>query len=132
VSYKDDSELLLAKLMSRLEDNGVRQLDYSVYDFFDEPVSSDNEALFVELVKWLENEGVVRCGYYCSGSRTSETVCNLVLTSWGFRLLSTEFKANLTLSQAVHNVSSGASGHGKVGELVGGLLGAFTNAIANG
>jgi hypothetical protein len=132
VSYKSDSELLLAKLMTRLEESGVRQLDYSAYDFFEEPLSDENAAVFVDLVKWLEQEGVVRCDYYCAGTRDMETVCNLVLTSWGFRLLSTELQANLTLSQAVKQVNSAATGHAKVGELVGGLLGAFTNAISNG
>ncbi|MGB5835673.1 MAG: hypothetical protein WBH14_01385 [Albidovulum sp.] len=133
MSGLERSVVLLAQLMERLEANGVVVQQFSAEDFFGENPENEDAELFEHLVQWLLDEGVIR--------QSDEPVNNgfgyvwyhdLVLTSLGYSLLANKVLPNLTLSQAVKEVSSGSRSYSGLGDFLGGIMGGFTKSIGNG
>ncbi|OZA06982.1 MAG: hypothetical protein B7Y02_14630, partial [Rhodobacterales bacterium 17-64-5] len=84
--------------------------------------------LFADMVKWLQDEGVVRDqDSYSDG--LGGVVFDLVLTSRGFWLLEQKFTGDLTLGSAISKVAKNEPMTAGLGDFVGGILGGFTKSI---
>ena len=66
------------------------------------------------------------------GGPSTELIRDTVLTAKGYALLSQEFQPGLNLLGAVRHVNSSGQGYANAGELIGGILGAFTKSLGNG
>jgi hypothetical protein len=129
VSKLVDSERLIAQMITRFAENGVMSEIVSSKTFFEEP-TQDNITAFVEAIRWLRDENLVRTTAMPAiiGGPT-EIEVRVVLTSNGFALLGKSFGNGESIGNAVKKAGTG-QGYANVGELVGGILGAFTKSIS--
>ncbi|MDK3075111.1 hypothetical protein QO034_18645 [Sedimentitalea sp. JM2-8] len=127
------SEHMVSSIVSKLAARGVRRTELTLSELGYEN-NEENTDLFIDAVKWLESEGIIRSGekYDFYANSKNETVASgFTVTSFGFALLQQPFDGNLTLGAAIEKVRSDGSGYSKIGDLVGGLLGGFTKTISN-
>ncbi len=97
--------------------------------FFEE-ISQANITAFIEAIRWLQAENLVRTSAMPAiFGDPADVEVRVVLTSNGFGLLGKSFGNGETIGSAVKN-AGGGNGYAKAGELIGGILGAFTNTIA--
>lgn len=126
-----ESTTMVARLVDLLAENGLAKTEVASRDFL--PTNADQEQiqLFADIVKWLQDEGVVRDdGSYSDGH--GGVVFDLVLTSRGFWLLEQKFSGDLTLGSAISKVARNEPMTGGIGDFVGGILGGFTKSITGG
>jgi len=131
VSKREQSVLLISRLLDRLAENGVVADNLSTYDLFNPPPSDADVQLYLGTIKWLEAEGVIRTDGGCQGGRDNELVYEIVLTSRGFSLLERRLTNNLTLGGAIQKLARSESGLAGLGDLIGGVLGGFTKSVSS-
>lgn len=124
------SEKLIAAMLHRFVENGTHSETVSTKAFFDE-VNQENITTFVETVRWLRSENLIRTGNIPAIVDALEDIeVSIVLTADGFHSLGKKFGDGQTVAQALKSVNSGG-GFANTGELLGGLLGAFTKSISS-
>ena len=130
-SKLEDSEILVAKMMRRFAGNGTLSEMVSTSTFFDD-VTPDSVLAFVETIRWLQAEELIRTSEMPAiiGEPKDQKV-RVVCTANGFSLLGKDLGKGETVGSAVTRVSNG-TGYANTGELIGGILGAFTKSIGNG
>jgi hypothetical protein len=129
VSKLAQSEQLIARMITRFAENGVMSEVVSTGTFFDD-VSQDNMTAFIEALRWLEAESLVRTSAMPAIiGEPKDMKVRVVLTSLGFGLLGKSFGNGESIGTAVKKAGSG-QGYANVGELLGGILGAFTKSIS--
>ena len=129
MNKREQSTVMLARLVQRLADNGVIKEDISSDDFVSDHTAQNEVQIFCDLIDWLSREGVIRTdGGYSGGN--GDFVYDLVLTSRGFWLLEQDYTANLTLGAAIKAVSQNGAMTSGLGDFVGGMLGGFTKSIS--
>lgn len=131
MSKREQSELLLAVLVSRLSENGVMAEYLSARDMFGTEPTREQTQLFVSLVDWLESEGVIRM----TSPGTLAGSFSLVLTAAGFRKLTTKLTNDLTLGAAINETATSkrlANGLSGLGELMGGFAAGAMKTFGNG
>ena len=129
VGKRNDSTMIVAKLVNLLAENGLARTAVASRNFL--PTGADQEKiqLFADTVKWHEDEGVVRDhDSYADGH--GGFVDDLVLTSRGFWLLEQKLSGDLTLGSAISKVAKSEPMTAGIGDFVGGILGGFTKSIA--
>lgn len=131
MNKREQSGVLISRLLTRLADNGVVGEELSTYDLFDHPPSNDDVRLYVDTILWLEAEGVIRTDGGSQGGRSNELVYEIVLTSFGFSLLEKKLDGDLSLGSAAKKVASGGPNLAGFGDLVGGILGGFTKSVSS-
>ncbi len=125
---------LMAKVLARLESGGVAKQVLTASEFLADAPAEDQAELFDNLVDWLADEGVVRLtSNPSSGTEPDEWCYELVLTAYGFRMLSQKLGGDLdlTLREAVKQVNTGKPGWSSLGDFLGGLFGGFTKSLSN-
>ena len=125
-----DSERMIAAILEELAKRGVKRDDLNLAHVGFEG-SRENMLLFVDAMRWLEEEGVIRSNEKHKFMLSNGEALGFTLTSLGYRLLSQRFDGELTLGQAIQNTNSSGTGYANVGNLLGGLLGSFTKTLAN-
>ncbi len=132
MSGLERSVSLLAKLIARLEANGVIVATFSPIDFFGKDVSNDDALLFESLIQWLLLEGIIRKNREPVGDGFGFIYTHhLVLTALGYRLLAGKHSANLSLSQTVAKINESGGSYSSLGDFVGSVLGGFTKSIGS-
>jgi hypothetical protein len=130
MSKRDESAVMVAKLVNQLAENGVAKTEVASRDFLPDGASQGQIQTFTDTVKWLEHEGVVRDGdSYSDG--LGGVVFDLALTSRGFWLLEQKLSGDLTLGRAVASISKNEPIPTGLGDFFGGLLGAFTKSYTS-
>jgi hypothetical protein len=122
-----ESELCVAKLVAKLAENGVMKTDLT-----HENVDIDDPDLFVDALTWLRHEGIAfstDTHHFYGGTEGKPIASGFRLTSKGFNLLSESYDGDLTLGQAIRRSSESGQGYANAGNLLGGLLGAFTKSV---
>ncbi|MGV8988631.1 MAG: hypothetical protein ACOH2H_20400 [Cypionkella sp.] len=128
MSKRDESAIMVAKLVNQLSENGLAKTEVASRDFLPEGADQKQIQLFADTVKWLQDEGVVRDhDSYADG--LGGIVFDLVLTSRGFWLLDQKFSGDLTLGSAISKVAKNEPMTAGLGDFVGGILGGFTKSI---
>ena len=131
MSGLEQSEILVAKLVAKLADNGVAPTETRAGDYF-EQVDREKVKLFIHLIDWLLSEGVIRRVREPKGDGFGRVWFHkIVLTSRGFQLLASQFSPDLTLSQAVRKANAAGGNYSGLGDFLGGLLGGFSKSVAN-
>jgi hypothetical protein len=125
-----ESEQLIARMVSRFAEHGVLSEVVSTKTFFGE-LKQENITLFVEAIRWLRAEDLVRTSAMLEiiGEPTDIEV-RIVLTANGFALLGRRLGSGESVGAAVKNASAG-HGYANAGELIGGILGAFTKSVSS-
>lgn len=134
MNKRDESILLMAKLVSFLAENGLSRTELASRDFLPEKADQAQIQLFVDTVKWLVDEGVLR-DHDCYGDETGGVVFDLVLTSRGFWLLEQKLTADLTLGAAIAETARSkrpATGLAGLGEILGGFAGGAIKSLGSG
>lgn len=132
MSDLERSVSLLAKLIARLEANGVLVEKFSPVDFFGKDVSNDDALLFESLIQWLLFEGIIRKSRDPVGDGFGYIYTHyLVLTALGYRLLAGKNSTNLSLSQTVARINASGGSYSSIGDFVGSVLGGFTKSIGS-
>lgn len=128
-STLEASELMISRIVARLAEQGVARRDLKVVELEYEP-TRENALLFIDAMKWLHDEGVVRLseGHAFTQDGTAQRVC---LTSYGYALLAQRFDGSMTLAVAIQKTNASGSGFSGLGDLVGGILGGFTKSISS-
>ena len=117
------------RLIARFAENGVMSEVVSTGTFFEE-ISQPNITAFIKAVRWLQAENLVRTSSMPAiFGNPADVEVRVVLTSNGFARLGKSFGNAETIGPAVKN-AGGGNGCAKAGELIGGILGPFTNSIA--
>lgn len=132
MTKREESTLLIARLVEMLAANGVTETEISSHEFVENPENDEQVQMFVDAVKWLEAEGVVRSSGGYSGTVAGEIVFGLVLTSLGFRLLDQKIAKDLTLGAAIARVNQEPRNLGPIGDFLGSILGGFTKSLGGG
>ncbi len=128
MNKRDQSALMVAKLVDLLAENGLSKTEVSSSSFLPQDADQAQIQLFADIVKWLQNEGVVR-DHDSYGDGHGGIVFDLVLTSRGFWLLDQKFAGDLTLGSAISKVAKNEPMTAGIGDFVGGILGGFTKSI---
>ena len=129
-SRLEESEYLVARMITRFAENGVLSEEVSTGTFFENPTQNDVTA-FVEAVRWLQAEGLIRTSAMPAiVGQPVDIPVRVVLTSDGFALLGRKLGSGESIGSAVKNASDGR-GYSNAGELIGGILGAFTKSISS-
>ena len=126
-----ESEILVAKIVKCLAQNGVRSVELQTTDFFPtaDQLSIDD---FMETIRWLRQEGIVRTDEiprFLFNHPNMKVRC--VLTAFGFALLDQKFRNADNLGQAIEKVNASGVGYSNIGDLIGGILGGFTKSIGS-
>lgn len=126
----EDSEKLVARMLTRFAENGTQSEAVSTATFFDTK-SPENITAFVETIRWLRAEDLIRTSDIPAiFGKPQDIEVRVVLTANGFNLLGKTLGSGERVGQAVQNVNSG-KGYANAGELIGGILGAFTKSISS-
>ncbi|MBN8185359.1 hypothetical protein JF540_01525 [Salipiger thiooxidans] len=128
-----DSETMIASLVAYLAEQGVRRSEFTVLDLGLE-ADRENVSLFIDALKWLASEGIVRSQdthEFYSVSEGDTAASGFTLTSYGFALLQQPFLGELTLGGAIKKAQGSGSGYSGIGDLVGGILGGFTKSLSS-
>lgn len=131
MNKRDESAKIIAKLVERLASNGVMSDEVSSHELFDHYPKSDDIQLFIDAVKWLRNEGVIRADQGYSGPLAGETVFSMTLTSRGFWLLEQKLANDLTLGSALTRIREGQTMYTGLGDFIGSALGGFTKSMGS-
>ncbi len=129
---REQSALMIAKLVALLAGNGVQTTVLSTMEFIGAPEKANDHQPLIDTIKWLEAEGVIRKSTGYSGDVMGDTIFELVLTSRGFWLLDQKLTDDLTLGAAIGKVNGNRNALGGLGDLVGGVLGGFTKSMSSG
>ena len=129
----DKSELVIAKILDKAIENGIREW---MLQFTDLMLDTEYAPFFYPCLRWLEAEGIIRVQAYhrTMGGIASGHVQNISLTSHGLVALGHTIKIGDDtdkMSEAVKKVSSGEKSYAQVGDFVGGILGGFTKSISS-
>lgn len=127
------SELVIAKILERLIENGLRE---SELNFKDLGLPEEFGNFFFQCVDWFRAEGFIR---YTNlqrfvDSTASGYVLNPVLTSLGMHMLGNTVEIgqkSVSVAEAVSKVISGKVDYNRVGNAIGGILGGFTKSIGS-
>ncbi|MFD1881972.1 hypothetical protein [Paracoccus pacificus] len=124
------SEAVIARILAHVAENGLQPSELT-----NDTLELDAEMapFFVACYDWLEAEGIVRSTNISRTLNGHIYVTNPAITAYGFRLLGQGVSLggeNTTLGAAVKEVSTGRS-FSQIGELIGGILGAFTKSISS-
>jgi hypothetical protein len=124
------SEEMIASIISYLVPNGVKRVEIDIDSLEIENLQSSDLALFIDAMQWLIAENIIRH----TDADLSGMYYQCCITSYGFALLGQKFvdaKENETVGKAVKNVSEDNASYANIGNLLGGLLGAFTKSISS-
>ncbi|WP_090732807.1 hypothetical protein [Paracoccus homiensis] len=129
------SEEMVARIVAHLAPYGVQRTTFGSKELGYES-GNETRLLFIDAMNWLQNEGVVFSSEkikFMNGTSEGEVYAlRFVLTSKGYKLLSSRFNGDLTLGQAITKVNASGEGYANLGDLVGGLLGGFTKSMGSG
>lgn len=132
MSRLDASRVIVAEIISSLEENGVIPSEIHVSDFRPKYTLEDSR-LFASAVSWLAAESVIRLRGKPIADTDDDTLhYEVVLTSFGFSALARQLSGNLTLREQLKEAREGQRTWSGVGDLLGGVLGGFTKSISNG
>ena len=128
------SNLVLAKILQLSMVNGVSHWSMA---FGDLELGTEYETFFFPCIEWLEAEGLIRVGTYsrAMGGLANGSVGNIALTSRGMALLGQKVSfhgTEVTLSEAVREVSRGKADYHGIGDAIGGLIGGFVKSVISG
>jgi len=117
--------------LERLAKNGLSRQDFQPTELICDQDSADelNSIDFMsDVVHWLADEGIIRFEAVLMDGE----VIGATLTSKGFSALGKPAISgdSRSLGFAVRQIQSGSGGFANVGELFGGILGAFTKSIS--
>lgn len=132
MSKREKTEIIVAKILSRLAENGTSKCTVDVPYIDPENTLEIDKKAFLDALDWLESEGLIRCGRGWLGLVGRD---DCVLTSYGFAVLGQPFgkgKEPATVEEEAARIdrSNGLDG-GKVGDFLGGLIGGFTKSISS-
>jgi hypothetical protein len=132
---------LVAALLTRLLENGIRPTMIGVADFSDTfksvgyPLDYDFDGLLEDIVNWLRDEAIIRFKDIIQGTEGELLIHDCVITAYGIKLL--QSKSDLLDGKTPAEVlvenkrgDAAASGFVKAGSLLGGILGGFTKSIS--
>lgn len=131
LSKTEMSERMVTKIVAHFAEQGVIREDLNLEKLGYEP-SEATANLFVDAMSWLSNEGIINTNQklaFTMGS--SPRALGFTLTSKGYAMLASPFEGELTLGAAIKHAQRTGQGYSNVGELLGGLLGAFTKSISS-
>ena len=131
MSKREQSVFMIARIVERLAENGVIEESLSSHDLIVDNPTNDEVQLFVDAIKWLRSEGVIRADQGYSGSRALEVVFDASLTSKGHWLLDQRLTNDLTLGAAIRNVNRSEPSATGIGDFIGGILGGFTKSVSS-
>ena len=127
-----DSEEMIARIIALLAPNGVKRVKIDILSLQFEGSNHDDirpyVGLFLDAMEWLIAENIVRH----TDRDLSGVYSQCCITSYGFALLGQKLvgaKDNETVGKAVRNVNDDSASYANAGNLLGGLLGAFTKSI---
>ena len=127
------SELIVARILSVISDNGLQDFSLGFEDF---KLDDGFEPFFDTCVKWLADEGIIRFSELIPDCDDGPwTVSNPVLTSYGYSLLNKPLlggKDGETVGTAVKTASEKGTSYAGIGDFIGGLLGGFTKSMGSG
>ncbi len=129
----EKSELVVAKILSAVSDNG---LQYFRLDFDDLKLDEAFEPFFDTCINWLADENIIRFSELIPDCDDDQwAVSNPVLTSYGYSLLNSPLlggKVDETMGAAIKKVSEKGTSYAGIGDFIGGILGGFTKSIGSG
>lgn len=133
MSAMEETNLVMAKILSLAMENGVRHWDL---EFDDLELDAKYGTYFYPCVEWLEYEGMIRVGHYSRtmGGIANGSVDNVALTSLGMSVLGREIEAiegKETLSETVQKVSEGKVDYHRIGDAIGGLIGGAIKSMGS-
>lgn len=132
MSNLQKSEKLIADILLKLAENGVRKTNIGTPGFWAKPTVPDAD-FFENAIEWLVSDGVIQSEGIMTGSEgPHELYSECVLTSYGFKVLERDFGGDGTkLAVAIKNTSEGGRSYANIGDLFGGILGGFTKSMGN-
>ncbi|MER9091506.1 hypothetical protein NKI34_10305 [Mesorhizobium sp. M0700] len=126
-----ESYEMIGRILAKLILGGLRSQEIGVASVIDaDKVSRHDLHHFVDVVKWLQNEGLITRGH----ALLSGDYLGVQLTSRGIAAVEQgQFSASTgkSIRETVESKSEGgltSDTYGKIGSFVGGLLGGFTQA----
>ncbi len=129
-----DSEEMIARIVALLAPNGVKRVEIDILSLgFEGSNHSDigpYVGLFHDAMEWLIAKNIIRH----TGRDLSGMYYQCCITSYGFALLGQKLvgaKDNETVGKAVRNVNDDSASYANAGNLLGGLLGAFTKSMGS-
>ena len=129
----EKSELVVAKILSRLIDTGFTDSQLS---FGDIELADEYEEFFYLSAQWLLDEGIMRAKNQTRSMDGSGTLISPVLTAYGLSLLNQPSPVGGnegdTMGTAVISASEKGTSYTGIGDFIGGLLGGFTKSMASG
>jgi hypothetical protein len=140
-SWPDNLEaqnVIVAAILRHLLNGGITRADLSVDQFrpiraagYPEP--ADFEGLFLDIMVWLSDEGIIAIGQIADDGRGGNFFTDCVITALGMNLLrrKADVLGGATAADVIMSTKerdASASQLVKLGGLIGGVLGGFTRA----
>ncbi len=127
----EKSELVIARILDKLIEYGFQHSSLKLEEI---ELGDSYSSFWIPCCDWLCDEGIIRVSDHTKFFDGSSILQNPVLTAYGISLLGRTIGPvddARNLQSAVREVSSTRVSYASVGELFGGLLGAFTKSIGS-